>query len=712
MRFDEGAMWSHRFEGKARFANGVDGISVVTDATAETSVIGAFGNDTVSPESPYGKQLASAFEAMQGLQRCLADRRKSGGAPLAPGAPGVYLDIAQTAKVHALMRLFNSWHGLVWHNLRFYYNPVTARLEPVLFDTGAFEAGMYFRTDDIATSVGFEEHTLSSMLMDDPGYAFAFYQALGAYSDPEFLAKVEREIRSQMDSFAGALASDGSLPADATPDALLSAIRAVAQRLSETIRPTAAALFTCIAPVSAIGDHGEADIAEIDAWSATKVPVVLKGFRFSNGRFVSAAETAGQDSTVTKREDGSVVLPTDRSRAKLKLALDRRLSGLIEVKQIKDAVKSGSDAIAAPDTQVFAVFHAVTRGDDSELPLTVRRAPAEGDRSGGRPASVSVEQALGAHPFLAFDAGKRIMSVARGVWDVSGDLVIPEGVALEIFGGVTLRFQPGAMIFTTSSVTMHGDMSDPVLLEPKEKGKPWGGMTVLEAPRPSRLKFVRISGAGSPSRGGWIHTGAVNFFRSDITIEDCRFEDSHAEDSLNVIRASIDFVRTTFDGAQSDLFDGDFVHGRIVECRFSGSVGDAVDVSGSDVTIERCRFSKITDKSVSVGERSVAKIVSCVTEDSGIGIAAKDGSRAEVHDYTLKHAKFFGLASYVKKPEIGPAALVVTSSTIEDCGRSQTICQVGSSIVVDGQPVAASEFDVDAMYDSQVLGSNPWGKKR
>ena len=44
-------------------------------------------------------------------------------------------DIKRLAGFIACAHFWRSWHGLIWHNLRFYYHPVTMRLQPIVFDT-------------------------------------------------------------------------------------------------------------------------------------------------------------------------------------------------------------------------------------------------------------------------------------------------------------------------------------------------------------------------------------------------------------------------------------------------------------------------------------------------------------------------------------------------------------------------------------------------
>lgn len=43
-------------------------------------------------------------------------------------------EIEQFAKYFAILDIFNSCHGNIWHNMRYYFNPVTAKMEPITFD--------------------------------------------------------------------------------------------------------------------------------------------------------------------------------------------------------------------------------------------------------------------------------------------------------------------------------------------------------------------------------------------------------------------------------------------------------------------------------------------------------------------------------------------------------------------------------------------------
>ena len=79
------------------------------------------------------------------------------------------------------------------------------------------------------------------------------------------------------------------------------------------------------------------------------------------------------------------------------------------------------------------------------------------------------------------------------------------------------------------------------------------------------------------------------------------------------------------------------------------SGNDGPDISGSDVLIQNNIIKNSGDKGISVGERSTPKIYNNLIEGCVIGIAVKDGSRAEISDNKLIKNKT-GIAAYLKKP--------------------------------------------------------------
>ena len=76
-------------------------------------------------------------------------------------------DLDLLANYMALEDVFASTHGTVWHNLRFYVNPITAKLEPITFDDQASESLLeshpdyLFQKNEIITRAAFDNNEFS-----------------------------------------------------------------------------------------------------------------------------------------------------------------------------------------------------------------------------------------------------------------------------------------------------------------------------------------------------------------------------------------------------------------------------------------------------------------------------------------------------------------------------------------------------------------------
>jgi len=164
-------------------------------------------------------------------------------------------------------------------------------------------------------------------------------------------------------------------------------------------------------------------------------------------------------------------------------------------------------------------------------------------------------------------------------------------------------------------------------------------------------------------------------------------------------------VDCEFGTCTGDAYDGDFVEGEIVNCAFHDVGGDAIDFSGSHgVVVRDTRLLRVADKGLSAGENSRIRGVGLLFRDVGIAVAAKDRSLVTIRDSAV-HGGRYVLAAYQKKPECGPAAIVVESGLETTGDATLTIVQTGSRITIGKRVVEGSELDVDRMYEEGILGN-------
>lgn len=603
----------------------------------------------------------------------------------------------------ALHTLFRAFHGLVWIQWRFYHDPVRDRLEPIVFDTGA----------DLIQRRG--EVVLDSpdirWLRSSDATMVATFAELGRLTSPEFLENLLTDLLPEVRRFDRAMIAAGSgEPGLDLASALETLLREQAAGLRSYVRPRhAIALQSTLAGVRMPGGEDLRTI-EVEAWARTGIATVLSGFQFRNGRVVPAAEALLGVSTlphsaasVTTLANGAVVLPPDGQRLRFRFAIDRRLADLGEVAALKRAIRQQVEPERGERIEISVLYHPAAEAADRREPLTIRRTQEPDSKTEGRPQAPPLEEALAKHAFLQFDLATRKLVARPGVHLVDGDLLLPAEHALELPAGCTLQMSAGS-VAVVGALQIAGTAANPSSIEAADPATGWAGMLVVGTAGKSRLQHFRFRGAAEIRRGGWHSSGGITFLDSEVELLDGEFSDGRGEDMVNLVGVRFRCERCRFARGPSDLLDGDFVTGSVIDCEFQDSGEDAIDVSGSVLEVSRCRFERIGDKALSIGEKSELNATQCQVKSSSIAIAVKDRSVAKLDDVEVSSVEHFVAAVYIKKPEYGPSHLELSNLRWGGRTPARHLVQDGCVMLLDGNPIATQEVDVDDLYRRKILG--------
>ena len=293
--------------------------------------------------------------------------------------------------------------------------------------------------------------------------------------------------------------------------------------------------------------------------------------------------------------------------------------------------------------------------------------------------------------FMQFE-GDAIRIVA-GTWMIDKPLILPVDRELIIDPGADLRFAPDAYLLVRGRLLAEGSEARPIVLGAADKS--WRGLYVSQAPGISRLRHVIFEDTNFLEDGALQLTGAVNFYRSDVMMENVSFHGSRAEDALNIIESKFELIGTDFREARSDAFDADYSDGVIKNASFVDIGGDALDTSGSTISGEHLFFEAIVDKAISAGEASHLKMDHVLARDIGAAVVSKDGSDLSVQHLSVIGARVAAGMAYRKKSIYGPASLTISSSEI---GDAAVYNQIGSDLTVNGISIDGVDLDVDALY--------------
>ena len=708
VRFDESSMWATKLQAHHLERVGIALKPPTTSSSAwlvDRANISAYGERRLSSIEPLSRALHSAIEKMRALQNLAVSSRASTDrlvslqalSDLRGQTVDRLFDTDRLACAHALLSLFRVHHSLIWHNVRFYYDPVQDRLEPISFDNSPDEASS-------GEPAIFSTRTIMKEFAKSNSYYARFFVYLGRFSGPEYFDGLIRDLWPDLQRFEEALNAEQALPSWYRLGSIVQRLRAQQLRLKPEIYPADPINFS-----SYVKFDGKAGVVrgtlEVRARSATRTPVALEGFRFSNGSKVPARRCLVENQiAVVSAGEGSVVLPPDGREIVFRFPMNQRLANLENVAQIKQAVRVATSR-KSPRLDVVALFRPIAADEIQEEMLVFRKFEPRWSAEGGRPDLPRLADALERYRFLVHDIEHDTLRIKTGTWDVRGDLLVPSGYTLRAGSNVTLRFREHAVLLTDSPLVFSGTKAQPVILEPAEGASSWDGVVVLKAQGRSEWTHVIVRKTDSVSRAGWVLTGGITFYHSPLTIRDSHIDGTLAEDGMNVFGADLLFERVKFSGSASDSFDGDFITGTIRDSVFEDGVADGVDFSGSDVTLERCEFINLGDKAISAGEDSTVRVIGGLIDRTSIGIASKDFSRVVVAGTDIREVKNYAFAVYIKKAEYGPSQVTARNVKLGRFGLGESLVQTNCKLILNGKTIKTRDLDVDRLYEDKILGN-------
>ncbi|MBR9923167.1 MAG: hypothetical protein GYB31_20245 [Bacteroidetes bacterium] len=628
IRFDENGMWSN-IERQLRHTGGVNYGYQPEIAEYDNARIKPFNESKTLKDSLLRKQYQMAAS--------LLDQYRTGGRKA-----GDVFDIDLAAKYYAISDVLCAYHGIVWHNQRYYYNPVENRLEPIGYD--GFSDKVPVRTSFLGQGLS-QPHKLQSgpifaSLFQDLDFVEAYVSYLEKYTRVEYLNNMLDSlnveiIRRQL--FINKAASDYRLP---VPD-IMERARMVRNFLfpfgeySLTSSRDASGSIQVInhheLPVRILGYGTSGDVASMEKLDTSiLLPAASPREYFNRLR----ADTTKFESWNEIRR----MIGRDRGQHMQRMPHQINIPASAKVLYFEipglDSVYTSSIVKAVellPQTPAQALF------GESQIPK------GEG--------------------FVL--NGKEIV-FPKGRTQTADNIIIPAGYRVHFEAGAELDLIGGAFFISRSPVFMAGEEGNIVYIYSSDNSA--GGFTVLKADMTSRLHYAQFEGFNTLAYKGWNLTGAVTFYESNVEMEQVAFLRNHCEDGLNVIRSDVDIRNILVNETPFDGFDCDFCRGLIESSVFSNTGNDGLDVSGSNLEVRDCEWLNNGDKAVSVGEASDVAVFRSSINGAIIGMASKDRSVLVVDEVSLINCDQ-GFAAYQKKPEYGGGNILVKSYTAENVRR-------------------------------------------
>lgn len=553
-------------------------------------------------------KLREQFERAQSLMEAYRSR----SAP----AHEVF-DMELMAKYYAITDILNANHSAIWHNLRFYYNPVTRKLEPIGFD-GYTEDG-HFR---MYVKLFFAEF-MSSDYEDEWS---AFYKYI--FRDEEFIKyHVPMMHEYSSDEFINSLLDENEKE-----------IYNLETLIKRSTQP----------------DY-EFDENKI----IKRARLIHKNITPLNENSLKVFQKKDADGKLTTYATNYHSLPLEvigsQKSKKWKPVIESE-AVLVRSNERKGAPSYTEIEVSETDKYVFFKLPGV----DQVYSSTIKNWQMPGALKVGNSKNVSLSIPLEEGSFSVSDS---IVTILAGQHANAEPIIIPEGYSLVLEEGANIDMTNGAYILSYGPVFSQGSKESPVVITSSDNSAQ--GVTILKAGKKSILNNTSITNLNTLEEDEWQLTGAVTFYESDVEMTRVTISNNKCEDALNIIRSQFSIKELNINNTFADGFDCDFCKGKIFDSYLHHTGNDGLDFSGSYIEVESTRLENVGDKGISAGEQATLIVTDVTIDGSVIGIASKDLSTVKVIRTNLKNCKQ-GFAAYRKKPEFGGGTINVKSFTEEN----------------------------------------------
>ncbi|MFH1353979.1 MAG: CotH kinase family protein [bacterium] len=556
-------------------------------------------------------------------------------------------DCGQLATYFAVLDILGANHAADYGNFKLYYNPITARLEPIGFDAeigrGQWPA---FLTDWAQYDSLSESASLIRRIFSDRSFMEQYVRELTRLTEPAYLDSFFADSLKEMETKLGVIYKDDSgYKFDKN-------IFYQRQRDVRQVLEAKRAVFVFAADKTGAGPL-------VEAGGVLPVPIRVLGMRCP---------------------DGSVLPPVDQ------VVLPPLLPGeMVDFQEVGFSAGGARCPLSGGETELL--FSLWGQGDVRST--LVSGVPRE---SAGQLQDSLLRQVPNhaTFSFIAADEKEKVLLIKPGRWVVDRTLVIPPGYSLQAGPGTELDLINAAHMISYSPLDFRGSEDGPVVVHSSDGGS---GVAVLQADGESRLDHVIFTGLTAPHFSGWQLTGAVTFYESDIMCRSCLFsQNRESDDALNVVRSRLEVEDSWWRETWADALDTDFCTVKIKNSLVAGSGNDGFDFSGSEVALEGVTVKRAGDKGFSVGENTRLKGEDVVVQDALVGVASKDGSEVELSNLKIQSGQV-GLAVYQKKPEYGAVSMSIRNLT-ENSSNRPMMAEEGSQLTIDGVGQKADESAV------------------
>jgi len=377
-------------------------------------------------------------------------------------------DVERLARYFAISDVFDANHGTIWHNMRFYYNPITRKLEPIGFD-GYTEVGPFRFYDDLffgeyrSSKSEAEGNLIYRYIFEDETFNRLYTEALLEYSSLTFLENLFTDYRAEIYGLESRIKS--FVDQEYTFD--LADLRKRARLIRNEIVPYSQ---TSLKVYREVDDAGKPSF-----WATNHHSLPL-------------------DVVGSSRNEGGDILPSDVTYL---VSNQKWYPNTYTEINLPQGAKYACYKLPGLDSTFYTEIHNWQR-PGSELKILYA-------------SSTDPKIPL---PENAFTLQDKLITIRSGKHKLTSPIIIPAGYTLVVEAGAEIDFTKKSYLLSYSTMHCKGGKGDPVSFTSSDRSSQ--GVTVIQAKETSVLTYTTFSNLNTLEENEWQLTGAVTFYESDV----------------------------------------------------------------------------------------------------------------------------------------------------------------------------------------------------
>ncbi len=602
-------------------------------------------------------------------------------------------DVKKMSMMFAITDLFGHHHATYLYNLKFYYNPITSLIEPICYDNqkihlleqpkngldrenkgklcGEYKLFAIGRTEKDRKYESFNWH---EAIFSDTNFYTEYFAALKLISSEkyftDFLDKHQQKIDSNM------IILHRSFPTYSF-DKETEVITQNAKYIRRFLRPK-----NCLNAYYKGFDTITRTVT-IAVLNTSTVPLRMKTLRVGKEKLFMAKAVNEQ----TNSKESSTIVPQGAE-------LGYHEFTFTVPPDIKWKVKSKNKLKV--DYSIFGSTNSVMEVDVLPFP-EYNQEVLDKD-------VMRLTSNIRTFDFIDIDEESNQINFLNKEITIDRTLHIPKGYQVNGLPGLKINLINGAEIISRSPFNFVGNEDSPILVY--SSNSTGAGLLIIDAPEKSTFEHVNFIQLSNISNFSIKLPGAITCYRSDVTFESCLFKQNvRGDDLLNLVNCQFEISDCKFKSVNADAFDGDFVTGKIIRTTFDTIGNDAIDISGSSITISDVLISNVEDKAISAGEASKVLVDRTDVTNVELAFTSKDLSEIIGSEISVTSSKV-GFVGFKKKPEFGSATIRVSDLKINDVDVPFLI-ETGSSAFLDGEEIRSEKLE----NVKNMLYGKEYGKK-